>query len=60
MIIENDVILEFDQCVSNSNIPKIECMKSCEKQITLSMIAMFVGENNAIKTPQRFNKVHPT
>ena len=47
--IENNAILEIKQRVSNTNITKIECMKSCDKQITLSMISMFVGENNAIK-----------
>ena len=26
--IENDAILELEQCVLNSNISKIECMKS--------------------------------
>ena len=55
---ENDAILEFEQCASNSNIPKIECMKSGDKQITLSMISMFVGENNAIKMTQKFNEAH--
>ena len=29
--IENDTILEFEQYVSNSNIAKVECMKSCNK-----------------------------
>ena len=48
-ILENDDVLEFEQCVSNSNIAKIECMRFCDKQITLSTISMFVGENNAIK-----------
>ena len=60
MSVENDAILKFEHCVSNSNIAKIECMKSCGKQNTLSMILMFVGENNAIKATQRFNEVHPT
>ena len=42
------------------NITKIESMKSsCDKQITLSIKPMFVGENKAIKMTQRFNKVHP-
>ena len=46
---ENDDVLEFEQCVSDSNIARIECMRFCDKQITLSTISMFVGENNAIK-----------
>ena len=45
---ENDAILEF-KWRSNSNITKIECMKSCDEQITLPKKTMFVGENNAIK-----------
>ena len=59
--VENDAVLEFKRRVSNSNITitKIECMKSCDKQITLSMKTMFVRENNAIKMTQRFNEVHP-
>ena len=59
MSIENDVILEFKQRVSNSNITKIEGMRFCDEQITLSMRTMFVGDNNAIKMTQRFNEVHP-
>ena len=47
--VENDDILEFEQCVSNSNIAKIECMRFCDKKIKLSMISIFVGENKAIK-----------
>ena len=47
--IENGDVLEFEQCVSNSNIAKIECMKFSDKQITLSMISMFVAESKAIK-----------
>ena len=46
---ENAAILEFKQRVSNSNITKIECMKSCDKQSMLSMKTTFVGDNNAIK-----------
>ena len=46
---ENDAILEIKQLVSISNITKIECMKSCDKQITLLMISMFIGDNNAMK-----------
>ena len=46
---ENDDVLEFEQYVSNSNIAKIECMRFCDKQITLSIKSMFVGENKAIK-----------
>ena len=46
---ENDAILEFKQRVSNSNITKIEGMRFCDEQITLSMKTMFVRENNAIK-----------
>ena len=46
---ENDAILEIKQHVSISNITKIECMKSCDEQITLSMKPMFLEENNAIK-----------
>ena len=49
MVDENDAILEIKQCVSISNITKIECLKSCDEQITLSMKTMFVGDNNAIK-----------
>ena len=59
MVDENDAILEIKQCVSISNITKIECLKSCDEQITLSMKTMFVGDNNAIKMTQRFNEVHP-
>ena len=33
-------------------------MKNCDKQITLSMKKLFLGENNTIKMTQRFNKVH--
>ena len=29
------------------------------KKTTLSTKTMFVGDNNAIKTTQRFNEVHP-
>ena len=56
---ENDDVLEFEQCVSSFNIAKIECMRFSDKQIMLSMISMFVGENNVIKR-HKFNEVHPT
>ena len=49
---ENDALLEFKRRVSNFNITKIECMESCDEQITLSMKTMFVGDNNAIKITQ--------
>ena len=49
MVFKNDAILEIKRRVLISNITKIECMKSCDKQITLSMISMFVEDNNAIK-----------
>ena len=35
-------------------------MKFCDEQITLSMKSMFVGENNAIKMTQKFNKLRFT
>ena len=59
LVHENDAILEIKQRVSISNITNIECMKYCNKQITLSIISMFVGDNNAIKMTQRFYEVHP-
>ena len=34
-------------------------MKSCDKQITVSMILMFVGENNAMKTTQKIQRDSP-
>ena len=46
---ENDAMLEIKQRDSISNIAKINCMKSCDKQIALSMKTMFIGDNNAIK-----------
>ena len=48
---------EIKRRVSISNIIKIECMKSCDKQITLSMISVFVGDNNAIKRHKNLTRL---
>ena len=54
-------MLEIKRCISiSNNITKIECMKSCDKQITLSMNPMFVGNNKAInrhKELTRFTQI---